>query len=191
MAANLWLAASDNDIRAVEALLVTGTNTANDKDPHGYTALHAAASYGHHDLLRLLVKRGGDVNILDEDGETPLFVVEKVETAKVLIEELGADWKVKNDEGVTAREKLQKDVEEDGEPFEEVVGYLKGLEDGTEAGDEGIESMQRRIADAIPSGSGMSVSIQRESVRRLVEEAVRLQLGDGRTEEERSVRRKV
>jgi hypothetical protein len=47
-----------------------------------------------------------DINIRDEDNETPLFVVETVEAAQVLVEELGANVLIKNAEGETAEEKL-------------------------------------------------------------------------------------
>ncbi len=48
-----------------------------------------------------------DPNIKDEDGETALFVVESVESAQCLLEEVGADPTVKNDEGMTAEEKIR------------------------------------------------------------------------------------
>lgn len=51
-------------------------------------------------MLRLLVKSGGDINITDDDGETPLFVVESVRDAQLVIE-LGGDPKHCNDEGVS------------------------------------------------------------------------------------------
>ena len=39
------------------------------KDENTYTPLHAAVSWGHADILRLLVSRGGNINVQDEDGE--------------------------------------------------------------------------------------------------------------------------
>ena len=49
----------------------------NDQDPDGgNSALHAACSYGHTVLLCWLINEGGDVNIADEDGDTPLHVCE-------------------------------------------------------------------------------------------------------------------
>ena len=60
-------------------------------DAQGYTCLHAASSYGHHDLLRyLLAQVAVDVNCKDEDGDSPLHVCEDVETAKILLD-AGAD----------------------------------------------------------------------------------------------------
>lgn len=93
---------------------------ASSQDSHGYSLLHAAASYGHEDLLRALI-RDFNVNpsLKDEDGETCLFVAENVEIAKSLIE-LGVDTSVKNSEGQTAAETL---ADEDEQPA--VATYLR------------------------------------------------------------------
>ncbi len=102
----LILAADNNP--SLLPLLHANPSLASTQDEHGYSILHAAASYNHLDLLRTVVNElGVDPNIRDEDGETPLFVVETVEAAQVLIDELGADSQVRNDEGQTAEEKIQ------------------------------------------------------------------------------------
>ena len=89
-------------------LLRSKPSLASLQDKHGYSLLHAAASYNHLDLLSALVKEFHvDVNIKDEDAETPLFVVETVEAAHLLIDELGADPKIKNEEGMTAEDKIR------------------------------------------------------------------------------------
>lgn len=68
------------------------------------TPIHAAASYNHIPLLRALVREhGGDANVTDHDGDTPLFVAETVETARCLVEELGADVDHRNESGLTVR----------------------------------------------------------------------------------------
>ncbi|KAF1984663.1 ankyrin repeat protein [Aulographum hederae CBS 113979] len=96
---------------------------ASRQDTHGYSLLHAASSYGQLDLLRALVNdHKVDVNIVDEDGETPLYVAETVEVARCLVEELGADAGHVNEEGKTALERM---VEDDENP--EVQEYLKGI----------------------------------------------------------------
>lgn len=74
----------------------------NALDENSYSPLHAAASWGQSDILRYLVEKGGDINLTDSDGETPLFVVETVGMAKLVVE-LGGDPKVKNEEGLTVR----------------------------------------------------------------------------------------
>jgi len=65
-----------------------------------FISRHAAASYGHLDVLEYLISKGGSVNVTDEDNETPLFTVESVGVARYLVEK-GAtpDWK--NAEGQT------------------------------------------------------------------------------------------
>lgn len=71
-------------------------------DENSYSPLHAAASWGHADLLRYLVERGGDINLTDSDRETPLYVVENVAMAKLVVE-LGGDPRWTNEEGLTVR----------------------------------------------------------------------------------------
>ena len=48
----------------------------------------------------LHILTGGDVNITDEDGDTPLYVVENVETARYLVEH-GATINRRNHEDMT------------------------------------------------------------------------------------------
>jgi ankyrin repeat protein len=62
--------------------------------------MHAAASYAHTELLEYLISVGGDINLRDDDGDTPLYVVETVEMARWMIER-GADWSVVNEEGLS------------------------------------------------------------------------------------------
>ena len=83
---------------------------ASKQDSHGYSLLHAATSYNHASLAKALVKDYHvDVNIRDEDGETPLFVAENVGIARTLIEELGADIDAKNEDDQTAEAKMEED----------------------------------------------------------------------------------
>lgn len=117
---NLFLLAADNSA-ALLPLLRANPALASSQDAHGYSLLHAAASYQHLDLLRNLVREfHADVNIKDEDGETALFVVETVEAAQCLLEELHADASVRNTEGMTAEEKLEGEGE-----FPTVGAYLR------------------------------------------------------------------
>lgn len=104
-------------------------NLASKQDAHGYSLVHAAASYGHDELLKALIRTYNvDPNITDEDGETALFSVEEVRLAKELIE-LGTDPNVKNSEGQVAAEKLD---DEDEQPA--VAAYLKDLVAGSSDG---------------------------------------------------------
>lgn len=101
-------------------LLRSNPSLASKQDSHGYSLLHAAASYNHPDLLRALVNEFHvDVNLRDEDNETCLFVAETVEIAKCLVEELEIDTSATNDEGQTAREKIESE-----EDYPELAAYL-------------------------------------------------------------------
>lgn len=117
---NPYILAADNP-SAVLSLLHSNPSIASNQDAHGYSLLHAAASYNHIDLLRALVKEFNvNVNLLDEDGETCLFVTENVDIAKCLVEELGLDYNIKNEEGLTARETIESD-----DTFPDVAAYLR------------------------------------------------------------------
>ncbi|KAF2797210.1 hypothetical protein K505DRAFT_236046 [Melanomma pulvis-pyrius CBS 109.77] len=143
---------------------------ASASDSHGYSLVHAAVSYAQLPVLRELVQTYNvDVNLLDEDGETPLFAAEKTDVARCLVEELGADWRVRNAEGKTAEEKVG---EEEGEAHE-VYQYLKSVRETSE-GVEGIHA-----PPPLPNGVKVNVGSMEEEdagdapdpeIRRRIEE---------------------
>jgi ankyrin repeat protein len=117
---NPFLLAADNPSQLL-ALLRENPAIASSQDEHGYSLMHAAASYNHLDLLRALVNElHVNVDLKDEDGETAIFVAETTECAKVLVEELHANITVRGIEGQTPREKIA----EEGD-FPEVAVYLR------------------------------------------------------------------
>ncbi|MCJ1479466.1 hypothetical protein MMC13_008152 [Lambiella insularis] len=104
---NVFLLAAENSPKLLP-LLRTQPELASSQDEHGYSLMHAAASYNHLDLLRTLANElHVDVNVADEDGETSLFVVETVDAAQVLLEELKVDASITNADGTTAEEKIR------------------------------------------------------------------------------------
>lgn len=123
MPPNPFLLAADNPT-ALLAVLREIPSLAAQQDDHGYSLLHAAASYNHLDLLRALVNDFNvPVDLRDEDSETALFVVETVEAARVLVEELGLNISLTGEEGQTARQK----IEQEGD-FPAVAEYLASKE---------------------------------------------------------------
>lgn len=187
---------------------------ATTRDAHGYSLVHAAASYNQLNVLRELVQKySADVNILDEDGETALFATENTEVAKCLVEELGADVNVRNSEGKTAEEKI---CEEEGEGHE-VYQYLRSQRTGgvpaiaevvetngmpplpngvqvnmgtmTEdaAGDAPDPELRRRIDELAAREDFQTPEVQ-EQLRQLIQEVV---TGMGSDEGDRSVRQRV
>ncbi|OCL13538.1 hypothetical protein AOQ84DRAFT_104912 [Glonium stellatum] len=107
---------------------------ASAQDSHGYSLLHAAASYSHAALLRALVRTYAVApDLVDEDGETALFVCETVEVARCLVEELGASVGWRNREGKTAEERVEEEAE-----FVPVAAYLRQvMARGAEGADAG------------------------------------------------------
>ncbi|KAK1957222.1 ankyrin repeat-containing protein [Colletotrichum sublineola] len=123
MGPNPYLLAADNPA-ALLTLLRENPAIASGQDEHGYSLVHAAASYNHLELLRALVREFGvNVDLRDEDDETALFVVETVDAAKCLVEELGADIAAKGADGITASQKIEAEAD-----YPEVAEYLKGVE---------------------------------------------------------------
>lgn len=119
-APNPFVLAADNS-PSLLPFLRQNPSVASKQDEHGYSLLHAAASYGHISLLRSLVNEFGvDVNLKDEDGETCLFVAESVALATCLVEELNVDTSITNEDGLAAVDK----IEEEGD-FLEVASYLR------------------------------------------------------------------
>ena len=132
----------DPDPRLVPLLRETPA-LASEQDNHGYSLLHAAASYSHAELLRLLVTEFQvDINLLDEDGETCLFVAEDPNIAKLLVEELKVDVQIQNVDSLTAVQKIEQDEE-----WPEVAAYLR-LVGGQIASPNGADGESRR-SDAL------------------------------------------
>lgn len=125
-----FLLAAENS-PALLPLLRSNLSLASKQDEHGYSLLHAAASYNHIDLLRSLVNEFQvNINLKDEDGETCLFVAETLPIARCLIEELHIDAEVRNDEGMTAMEKIAQEGD-----FPELAAYLQTVSGGLMDGD--------------------------------------------------------
>ncbi|KAF9986485.1 hypothetical protein BGZ65_007456 [Modicella reniformis] len=108
MSRNIWLAASDGDLEALKTFVEEKGVSVDAQDENGYSVLHAAASYGHKDLIKYLLEKGANVNIQDPDMDTPLFVCETVEIAKMLVE-AGADAKHLNGNDMTAAENAEEE----------------------------------------------------------------------------------
>lgn len=131
--------------------LASNPDLAAEADSTGYSLLHAATSYSQLDLLRKLVKEFHvSPNIRDSEGETPLFAAETVAAAQCLVQELGADASVRNEEGATAEENANANMEDGGE-WMLVADYLEKHRTGgqtTELGPAANEAANGDIGDA-------------------------------------------
>ena len=122
----------------LDTLLPQYPSIALSADANGYTLLHACASYASpslkksFELLRALVQKYKvDVDVEDVEGDTPLFYAEQQESARILVQELGADWTHINGEEISAWQNAKINAEDEegsaGESWSAVAQYLKSL----------------------------------------------------------------
>ncbi|HUU38846.1 MAG TPA: ankyrin repeat domain-containing protein [Candidatus Desulfaltia sp.] len=97
-AAEIHQAAEAGDLAKVKALVEKDPALIKAKDENGRTPLHFAAQGEHLDVLRYLVDKGADLNVLDDNGIAPLLTLAargQTEAAHLLIDK-GADIDIKN-----------------------------------------------------------------------------------------------
>ncbi|XP_019855630.1 PREDICTED: ankyrin repeat, PH and SEC7 domain containing protein secG-like [Amphimedon queenslandica] len=84
----LFVAVKSGNIEAVDILLTNGARTDVVSKYHG-TPLHCASQTGNADIIKLLIIKGSaDVNAVDKDNSTPLFIAVKsgsIEAVDILL----------------------------------------------------------------------------------------------------------
>jgi len=121
---NVWVAASDGNITKVQEFIEADPKMLSMGDENGYSPIHAAAAYGHHELLQLLVNAGADIHQRDVDGDTPLHHCDNPATAELLLS-LGASPLIANNQGVTAPQLHLADEEDAMVEFWRSKGILE------------------------------------------------------------------
>ena len=81
---SLMLAVSSNDIDGVKFFSRAGGFLINQKNIGGATALHIAARNGNLEITSILLENGADVNIVDNEGWSPLMRAAINNNSKVL-----------------------------------------------------------------------------------------------------------
>ncbi|TGO42996.1 hypothetical protein BHYA_0004g01230 [Botrytis hyacinthi] len=152
---NPFLLAADNSPDLLP-LLRSNPALASAQDEHGYSLMHAAASYSHLDLLRALVTEFDvNVDLKDEDGETALFVAETLDCAKLLVEELHANFTIRSaEDGCNARERIEAEGD-----YPEVAVYLRIKELEAEGGLPASGGTDAIVAHPPLVPEGLSVNI--------------------------------
>ncbi len=90
--------------KSLELMLLAEEKILTDRDEHGHTPLHVAASKNAADVAALLLKHGADVNAKAEEGLAPLHVAAGENAADVaaLLLKHGADVNAKTENGSTS-----------------------------------------------------------------------------------------
>ena len=141
---NVWVAASDGDLAKVQAYVQADPALLSKGDENGYSPIHAAAAYGHKELMQWLVGAGADVHARDSDGDTPLHHCDSPEAAEFLLS-LGASPTLANNEGKTPPMVHLQDGEEEMVSFWRKRGELSEaplitqVDDGDEANEMAME----------------------------------------------------
>lgn len=163
----------DSVLQSLASQTPSDPNLASSRDAHGYSLLHAASSYSHLGLMRTLVHTYNvDPNIADEDGDTALFYAESLEVARCLVDELGADYGRRNEEGLTTADKIREDGE--GEWVASVLEYLQSKAGSSSAAANGVDSeaVGRQAVLSRPGMAPQNVQIEFSTMQELPEQEV-------------------
>ena len=99
----------DDNIGGIKNLIKDKVNL-NQKDGLGQTSLHLAVNHENKDVIELLIVEGADVNVIDNEGESPIFMVssDNINLFKLLLVH-GADPNIKNNDGRTILDKAYEE----------------------------------------------------------------------------------
>lgn len=135
-----WIAAADGKLPLLQSALSTLNLSVNVADENGYTLLQAAASYGQIPVLQWILNQTGmDVNAVDKEGDSAVHYAGSLNALKLLIEVGKASPKIVNNEGKTALQTKQEELnslmdddEEDSDSedivtLQQQVQYLSNL----------------------------------------------------------------
>ncbi len=102
-------AAGSGDLEAIQSSIAAGVDVNQPKSKDGGTALHAAATFGCVDAIKLLLEHGADIDQRNNDGSTPLFIAAfycQEEAVKTLLK-AGADKNARDNKGTAPRDVVQ------------------------------------------------------------------------------------
>lgn len=127
-----WMAASEGNLALLQSSLSSLNLPISAADVTGYTLFQAAASYNQQEIMQYLLQNGANIHATDNDGDSVLHYAGNVTTAKFLVEVGKVDPKVTNNQGKTALQAKQEELDdlmqdEDVEDDDEDIDIVKGL----------------------------------------------------------------
>jgi len=123
---DVWTAAAQGNLEAIKQHVSAGTDLDAKEPAGGGTPLIVAALFGQTEAARLLIEKGADVNIQNNDGATALHVAAffgHPETVKLLLEK-DAEVNAKN---IRAETPLDTVAGEWSPELEGIYRYVAGL----------------------------------------------------------------
>ncbi|KAG8821723.1 hypothetical protein FRC17_009743 [Serendipita sp. 399] len=156
---NIWVAASDGDLERVQDLIEEeGMNIAKCA---GSKHIHPNACSSILWAYRSIRILGGDVNITDEDGDTPLYTAESMEVAKWLVDH-GAVVQRVNSEGVSPAQHLYEEYPAIARFLDPTIGQSQangtGTEDEVDEGEGPSEYAQEQLTEVLTERMMQSVA---------------------------------
>ena len=147
-----FFAKHDNNLDTVQQLLAEGVDP-NGVDWHGQAAVHVAAEHDAAKNMEALLQAGGNPNLQDQDGNTPLHhaargTIASFDSLTVILLRAGADPNRPNNGGETP---LHVAVGPHG-AHTEVEALLAGGASVTAVTDEGLTPLQRFVREGSNNG---------------------------------------
>jgi hypothetical protein len=137
----LTMAAYFDKTAYVKILLTAKLIDVNGKNKFGKTPIYLASENGNADILKLLIEAGGDVNMANKNGTTPLGIAmhkkEEVKKQKTLVEKLQAVVTILEASNATNTYKEPAPAPQTTSRVSPVNGYDKdrdGPQDGSRGG---------------------------------------------------------
>ncbi|KAI8915761.1 ankyrin repeat-containing domain protein [Gorgonomyces haynaldii] len=84
----IHLAARQGNLDLVVLYVISEPMVVHATGCNAWTALHEAASFANEDIVKYLIFRGADVNVLNDNRETPMQVAKRIGYSQIVIDSL-------------------------------------------------------------------------------------------------------
>jgi hypothetical protein len=146
-AADIWSAVAEGDVDQITRLLDKGVSVNARQPGGGSTPLNTAAMFGQIVVAKLLIKKGADVSIANQDGNTALHIASFFahEDLVELLLVKGASVHAKNGRGETPLDVVSAGWSPQMEGIYRSIGDLIGIELDLER----IKQIRPKIAELL------------------------------------------